>query len=93
MRFDPVYVGRFKYNLRRIMHDPNLHDYVCPLYQMPGVAATVNIDHIKRHYDQSHHTISPTRVVPLGPQLDLQRPHRRADLTGGTQAERVAIGT
>ena len=93
LRFDPVYVGHFKCNLRRLADYPNLQDYVRDLYQMPGVAATVNIDHIKRHYYQSHRTINPSGIVPLGPLLDLERPHRRAALGGAAQAEPVAIGT
>ncbi len=77
VRFDPVYVGHFKTNLRRIADYPNLSGYLRELYQVPGVAPTVNFDHIKSHYYYSHATINPTRVVPVGPALDLERPHGR----------------
>jgi putative glutathione S-transferase len=77
VRFDPVYVGHFKCNQRRIADYPNLSGYLRELYQVPGVAGTVNFAHIKRHYYQSHATINPTGVVPLGPQLDLDAPHGR----------------
>jgi glutathionyl-hydroquinone reductase len=60
VRFDPVYVGHFKCNLRRIADYPNLSNYLRDLYQVPGVAETVNMDHIKRHYYGSHATINPT---------------------------------
>lgn len=80
VRFDPVYVGHFKCNLRRIADYPNLSNYMRELYQAPGVAATVNLDHIKAHYYGSHKTINPTGVVPLGPQLDYAAPHDRARL-------------
>jgi len=78
VRFDPVYVGHFKCNLRRIADYPNLSGYLRELYQVPGVADTVNMNHIKRHYYESHGTINPTGVVPLGPELDLEAPHARA---------------
>ncbi|MBD0414481.1 glutathione S-transferase family protein [Oryzicola mucosus] len=78
VRFDPVYVGHFKCNLRRIADYPNLSNYLRELYQVPGVAGTVNIDHIKRHYYGSHDTINPTRIVPKGPELDYEAPHDRA---------------
>lgn len=78
VRFDPVYVGHFKCNLRRIVDYPNLWGYTRELYQMPGVAATVNLAHIKRHYHQSHANINPTRIVPLGPEIDFfLAPHGR----------------
>jgi putative glutathione S-transferase len=86
LRFDPVYVGHFKCNLRRLADYPNLQDYVRELYQLPGIAATVNLDHIKRHYYQSHHTINPTGVVPVGPLCDFDRPHGRAALGGAAPA-------
>jgi putative glutathione S-transferase len=69
VRFDPVYVGHFKCNLRRIADYPKLSGYLRDLYQMPGVAETVNLMHIKRHYYQSHRTINPTGIVPLGPEI------------------------
>src|ERR687886_350288 len=77
VRFDAVYVGHFKCNLRRIADYPNLSNYLRDLYQLPGVADTVNMDHIKRHYYASHKTINPTGIVPLGPELNLDRPHDR----------------
>jgi putative glutathione S-transferase len=80
VRFDPVYVGHFKCNLRRIADYPNLSGYVRDLYQQPDVAATVNMQHIKHHYYASHETINPTRIVPVGPDLDYELPHDRAHL-------------
>ena len=80
VRFDPVYVGHFKCNVRRIADYPNLSGYVRDLYQQPGVAQTVHMDHIKNHYYASHDSINPTRVVPVGPDIDLTAPHGRADL-------------
>nr|MDP9479993.1 glutathione S-transferase family protein [Actinomycetota bacterium] len=71
VRFDAVYHGHFKCNLRRIVDYPNLWGYLKDLYQTPGVAETVNMDHIKKHYYQSHESINPTRIVPKGPILDL----------------------
>ena len=71
IRFDVVYHGHFKCNLRRIIDYPNLHGYMLDLYQQPGVAETVSIDHIKRHYYMTHEEINPTRIVPLGPIIDL----------------------
>ncbi|SSC69845.1 unnamed protein product [Ciceribacter sp. T2.26MG-112.2] len=81
VRFDPVYVGHFKCNIRRIADYPNLSAYVRDLYQTPGVAETVNIRHIKHHYYRSHKTINPTGIVPVGPALDLDRPHGREALS------------
>ncbi len=77
VRFDAVYVGHFKCNLRRIADYPNLSGYLRELYQVPGVKETVSFEHIKRHYYESHDTINPTGVVPAGPELDLDRPHGR----------------
>ena len=77
VRFDPVYVGHFKCNLRRIADYPNLSGYLRDLYQRPGIAETVNIDHIKRHYYMTHPQINPTGVVPKGPETDLDAPHGR----------------
>jgi putative glutathione S-transferase len=77
IRFDPVYVGHFKCNLRRIADYPNLSRYLRDLYQTPGVAETVDMRHIKGHYYESHRTINPTGIVPLGPVLDLDAPHGR----------------
>jgi len=77
IRFDAVYHGHFKCNLRRIVDYPNLWGYLRELYQWPGVAETLNMDHIKQHYYGSHHTINPTGVIPVGPLLALDRPHGR----------------
>ena len=83
VRFDAVYVGHFKCNLRRIADMPNLAGYLRELYQVPGVADTVDLTHIKRHYYESHGTINPTGVVPIGPELDLDAPHGRSTETTG----------
>jgi putative glutathione S-transferase len=80
VRFDPVYFGHFKCNLRRIADHANLSGFLRDLYQVPGVAGTVNFAHIKRHYYASHRTINPTGIVPLGPAQDLGLPHHRATL-------------
>jgi putative glutathione S-transferase len=80
VRFDAVYHGHFKCNLRRIVDYPNLQGYLMDLYQQPGIAATVDFDHIKRHYYFTHDDINPTRIVPLGPALDLTKPHGRENL-------------
>ena len=80
VRFDAVYFGHFKCNLRRIADYPNLSGYLRDLYQVPGVAETVKMDHITRHYYQSHKTINPTGIVPLGPELNLSAPHNRETL-------------
>jgi putative glutathione S-transferase len=77
IRFDAVYVGHFKCNLRRIADYPHLSNYLRDLYQTPGVATTVDMDHIKRHYYGSHRQINPTGIVPLGPALDFAAPHDR----------------
>lgn len=77
LRFDAVYVGHFKCNLRRIADYPNLSGYLRELYQWPRVADTVNMAHIKQHYYRSHGTINPTGIVPAGPVLDLDQPHGR----------------
>ena len=69
IRFDPVYVGHFKCNIRRIFDYKNLSRYVRAFYALPGVAGTVNLTHIKRHYYESHKTINPTGVVPVGPEV------------------------
>lgn len=77
IRFDAVYVGHFKCNLRRIADYPQLSGFLRELYQMPGIAETVNFQHIKSHYYQSHAMINPTGIVPMGPVLDLDAPHGR----------------
>ncbi|MCC4619095.1 glutathione S-transferase family protein [Xanthomonas cassavae CFBP 4642] len=83
VRFDAVYVGHFKCNLRRIADYLQLSGLLRELYQMPGIAETVNFQHIKGHYYQSHATINPTGIVPMGPVLDLSAPHGRGDLQKG----------
>jgi len=80
IRFDAVYVGHFKCNLRRLADHPNLLGYTRDLYQKPGVAATVSFHHIKRHYYESHPTINPTGVVPIGPDIDFAKPHGRESI-------------
>jgi len=77
VRFDPVYHGHFKCNMRRLVDYPNLWAYTRDLYQTPGVAETVNLDHIKRHYYVTHRRINPTGVVPRGPAIDFNEPHGR----------------
>lgn len=78
VRFDAVYVGHFKCNLRRIADYANLSSYLRELYQVPGVAETVNMDHIKRHYYGSMRNLNPSGIVPLGPALDFEAKHDRA---------------
>jgi putative glutathione S-transferase len=81
LRFDPVYHGHFKCNLRTLASYPNLWPYTRDLFQQPGVAKTFNLKHAKAHYYESHASINPTGVVPLGPDLDLDAPHGRSDMT------------
>jgi putative glutathione S-transferase len=80
IRFDPVYHGHFKCNIRQLANYPNLFSYLRDIYQTDGIAETVNFDHIKRHYYVTHDDINPTRIVPVGPMQDLWAPHRRASL-------------
>ncbi len=77
IRFDPVYHGHFKCNLRRLVDYRALWAYTRDIYQIPGIAETVNFLHIKRHYYQSHKSINPSGIVPLGPVLDLDAPAER----------------
>lgn len=77
LRFDSVYHLHFKCNRNRIVDLPNLWAYTRELYQLPGVAETVNLDHIVRHYHYSHETINPNRIIPINPRLDLDAPHGR----------------
>ena len=77
IRFDPVYVGHFKCNIRRIADYPNLSNYVRDIYQTGNIAATVRLDHIKEHYYASHTTINPTQVIPVGPEIDYTAAHDR----------------
>ncbi len=81
LRFDPVYVGHFKCNLRRIADYPHLSGYLRDLYQWPGIADTVNLEHIKIHYFTSHPALNPSGIVPKGPALDLDSPPGRAHLS------------
>jgi len=76
-RFDPVYHGHFKCNLRRVIDYPNLWGFVRDMYQLPGVAAISDLDHCKQHYYRSHVHINPTRIVPSGPVIDYGSPHGR----------------
>ena len=80
LRFDPVYVGHFKCNKKRLKDYPALWGYVCDLYQVPGVLDTVDMTHIKNHYYRSHPSINPTGIVPVGPDIDYSNPHGRAKL-------------
>lgn len=77
VRFDEVYHGHFKCNRRRIVDYPNVWAFTREMFQLPGVAATVNMEHIKRHYYESHDTINPTGIVPVGPAPDFSAPHGR----------------
>ncbi|NVO28721.1 glutathione S-transferase family protein [Donghicola sp. C2-DW-16] len=77
VRFDSVYHQHFKCNRKRIIDYPNMWAYVRELYQRPGVAPTVNLDHIVRHYHYSHDTINPNRIIPINPVLDFDAPHNR----------------
>ncbi|GAA4650424.1 glutathione S-transferase family protein [Kistimonas scapharcae] len=81
IRFDAVYHGHFKCNRQRLEDFPNISQYVRELYQWPGVAETVDFHHIKRHYYFSHTMINPTRIVPVGPVIDYNRPHERGRLS------------
>ena len=81
VRFDAVYYGHFKCNLRRLVDYPNLWGYARDLYQRPGFGDTVNFDHIKRHYYMTHDKLNPTRIVPKGPIIDWNTPHDRAGLS------------
>lgn len=77
VRFDPVYHGHFKCNRSRLVDYPNLWGYTRELYQMPGVAETVDFDHIRRHYHYSQDSVNPHRIVPIGPEIDFDAPHGR----------------
>ncbi len=80
VRFDPVYHGHFKCNRNRLIEFPQLWAYTRELYQWPGVADTIHMDHIVRHYHYSHESINPHRIVPIGPQPDWMAPHGRGNL-------------
>lgn len=88
LRFDSVYYSHFKCNLRQLREYPNLWNYCRELYQVPGVADTLNLDHIKQHYYRSHPTINPSRIVPIGPKIDFSAPHDRARLPAAPAAGR-----
>jgi putative glutathione S-transferase len=77
IRFDPVYVGHFKCNIRRIADYPNLSNYVRELYQIKGIKETIHMDHIKAHYYTSHSSINPTGVIPTGPKINYEEAHNR----------------
>ena len=81
VRFDAVYFGHFKCNLRRLVDYPHLWGYARDLYQRPGFGETVDFDQIKRHYYMTHPQINPTRIVPIGPAVDWNAPHGRENLT------------
>ncbi len=82
IRFDAVYHGHFKCNIRRIIDYPNLYGYMKDIYQQEHIAETVNFDHIKRHYYFTHTEINPNQIIPLGPAIDLDSPHGREHLDG-----------
>lgn len=90
VRFDAVYVGHFKCNLRRLIDYPNLWAYTRELYQHPKIRQTVNFRHIKLHYYQSHESVNPSRVVPAGPLVDFEAPHGRDHLRLAGGAARSA---
>ncbi|SQI43106.1 Glutathione S-transferase, C-terminal domain [Leminorella richardii] len=80
LRFDPVYVTHFKCDKKRISDYPNLYGFLRDIYQIPGIAETVSIDHIRHHYYRSHKTINPTGIISIGPQQNLNEPTLRATL-------------
>ena len=80
LRFDLVYHGHFKCNLKRLVDYENLWPYTQDLYQWPGIAKTCNLEHAKRHYLESHDTINPHRIVPIGPDVDFSQPHTRSSM-------------
>ena len=86
-RFDPVYHGHFKCNRRRLVDYPSLWAYARELYQVPGVAETVDFRHIVEHYHRSHESVNPHRIVPIGPDLDWQAPHGRDRLQRATRRD------
>lgn len=89
VRFDAVYVGHFKCNLRRIVDYPNVWGYLRDLYQVPGIADTVAMDYIKAHYYASHETINPTRIIPSGPLLDFNTVHGREQFSAEKKTYRA----
>lgn len=89
IRFDAVYYSHFKCNIRRLADYPNLWSYTRELYQWPGVAGTIDFDHIKQHYYRSHHSINPNGIVPVGPELALERAPDRQLPRSESQAVRI----
>jgi putative glutathione S-transferase len=89
IRFDPVYVGHFKTNLKRLVDYPNLWAYTCDLYQQAGIAETISMVHIKHHYYGSHKTINPTGIVPVGPDINYNELHGREKLSQDLNNERI----
>ncbi|HCS68671.1 MAG TPA: glutathione-dependent reductase, partial [Rhodospirillaceae bacterium] len=85
LRFDPVYVGHFKCNIRRIADYPNLSGFLRELYQWPGIKRTVDMTAIKAHYYGSHKSLNPTGIIPAGPDQDLDAPHGRGHLSQCTE--------
>lgn len=85
VRFDAVYYSHFKCNIRRLVDYPNLWAYTRELYQWPGIAATVNMEQIKKHYFTSHPTINPNKIIPLGPVLDWDQAHQRTHLAAALE--------
>ena len=81
MRFDEVYHGHFKCNCRRLVDYPNLWAFTRDIFQLPGVGSTVNMEHIKHHYYESHRTINPTGIVPVGPRPNSAEAHGRETLS------------
>jgi len=79
IRFDSVYVGHFKCNLKRIADYPCLSNYLRELYQLPGISETIDMDYIKRHYYYSHTSVNPTQIIPRGPAVDFGAPHNRSE--------------
>ena len=89
VRFDAVYVGHFKCNLRRIVDYPNVWGYLRDLYQVPGIADTVAMDYIKAHYYGSHESINPTRIIPSGPLINFNTAHGREQFSAEKQSKRA----
>lgn len=82
VRFDAVYVGHFKCNLKRLQDYPNLWGYTRDLYQQPGISETIDLPYNKVHYYGSHESVNPNHIVPIGPEIDFMTPHNREDLCG-----------
>ena len=90
VRFDEVYHTHFRCNRRRVSDYPNLRGYTRELYQLPGVAETVNMDHIREHYYTTHPEVTPSRIIAIGPDLNFEAGHDRDELPGGPPAELLA---